>query len=136
MGIIVTHHQGDFSGGQVDALFEGQSENPLYKKSVKKCFNFVPSIQGGAIRRPGSYHLDDYRGLGRVIAILPYVISPVESYFVIVTNMGLSVANADDLQNPNILTGLPNFPGIFFSNTRGYNLVIGDDVSPKTSLMQ
>ena len=93
MGIIVTHHQGDFSGGQVDALFEGQSENPHYKKSLKKCLNFLPTIQGGAVRRPGTYHLEDINipsGEG-FIALIPYTISRTENYVVLLRTDGIFI---------------------------------------------
>ena len=121
MGIIVTHHQGDFSGGQVDALFEGQIEHPQYKKSLRKCLNFVPSLQGGAIKRPGTYVVDDLtlEDDERVIGHVPYKISEDESFYVVVYNTKLEVRDV-----------FGNKQEWAFSS-RGYNPILGPEVTSR-----
>ena len=46
--------QSVFSGGEVSSLYYGRVDADNYKKSLKTCLNYLPTLQGPVVRRPGT----------------------------------------------------------------------------------
>lgn len=46
--------QSDFSGGEFSGFLDGRVDSDRYKKSLKICKNYIPTVQGPLTRRPGT----------------------------------------------------------------------------------
>jgi hypothetical protein len=79
------HNQQDFSGGEVsyDLFFRDNLE--LHAKSVKEMLNFVPNLQGAAVRAPGTRFVYAVPGSPKSARIIPYIAPTGEQTLVILT---------------------------------------------------
>jgi hypothetical protein len=57
-----------------------------YKTGLKKCFNFIPALQGGLPRRSGTYYVDNYdtvRGsASKKIRLIPFLYTEDQAYVI------------------------------------------------------
>lgn len=51
--------QTDFSGGEFSPLLHGRVDIPRYQTGLETCLNFVPTIQGGLVRRSGTMYVSE-----------------------------------------------------------------------------
>lgn len=72
--------QGDFSGGEVSPLFYGRPDAPRYKASLADCLNFMPQLQGGMPRRPGTYFIDPVKDSTKKTRLIPFQYSTTQAY--------------------------------------------------------
>ena len=56
-------NKSNFSGGEFDPLFQGRVDHQRYDTGLKLCKNWIPTLQGSVIRRPGAKSLGGW-GVG------------------------------------------------------------------------
>jgi len=54
---IVAPLQSSFSGGEISPLVKGRVDSERYKTCLDLCRNWIATLQGGLMRRPGTYFL-------------------------------------------------------------------------------
>ena len=72
--------QNDFSGGEISPLFQGRVDHDRYKKSLALCQNFLPVIQGGLVRRPGTYFISEVKNSAKKTRLIPFEYSTTQAY--------------------------------------------------------
>jgi len=73
--------QSDFSGGEVSPLFFGRVDAPAYKKALKTCLNYLPTLQGPLIRRPGEMYVFATKDNG-IARLHPFEFSLTQAYMI------------------------------------------------------
>lgn len=58
--------QTNFSNGEISPLVRGRTDLDRYKASLDYCLNWIPTLQGGLIRRPGTYFVAETKDSGQV----------------------------------------------------------------------
>ena len=76
----VTPIQDNFSGGEFGQLSDGRVTSEQYKTGVEKCLNYIPSIEGPAIRRPGTKYVADAKNPAQPPTLIPFRFSEDEQY--------------------------------------------------------
>lgn len=51
--------QGNFSSGEFSPLLFGRTDSDRYKSGLERCFNQIPTLQGGATRRAGTKYVNN-----------------------------------------------------------------------------
>ena len=64
------HVQRSFSGGEISGRMAMRDDAEVYSKSLLTMENFMPTLQGTAVRTPGSRFL--YEPTSNVVRIIPY----------------------------------------------------------------
>lgn len=72
--------QVNFSGGEFSPLAQGNVENERYKTGLARCLNYLPSVQGAAIRRPGTAFVVETKYPLFAAALLPFKFSTLQAY--------------------------------------------------------
>lgn len=70
--------QGHFDGGEVSPLLYGRVDSERYKSSLALCKNWIPTIQGGLTRRPGTYFIN--KTAGSSARLIPFEFSTTQAY--------------------------------------------------------
>jgi len=85
---LVTVAQSDFSGGELAPQQQAAVALDRYKKSVALCLNWIPTLQGDLVRRPGSWFVGEVKTSGAASAprLVPFVFSTTQSYVVEIGN--------------------------------------------------
>ncbi len=71
--------QSNFSGGEVSPFLHGRVDSERYKSSVKTCLNFIPTVQGPMIRRPGTEWVWNTKNNG-VARLQAFTFSTTQAY--------------------------------------------------------
>lgn len=72
--------QSGFSTGEVSPLFYGSVENPRYKKGLETGVNYIPTLQGPMIRRPGTKYVANVKSSTHPPIIVPFKFSATQNY--------------------------------------------------------
>ncbi len=74
--------QSHFSGGEISPLLSGRVDADRYKTSMALCKNFIPTLQGGLPRRPGSVYVGtaSTTPVGYPNRLIPFQFSTTQSY--------------------------------------------------------
>lgn len=72
-------YQGNFTGGEFSPLLKGRVDAERYSSGLDTCENWIPTIQGGLIRRPGSEFIENAGSTGYV-RLIPFRFSADENY--------------------------------------------------------
>jgi len=51
--------QTSFSSGEITPFLLGRVDSDTYKTGLTVCLNYLPTLQGGIIRRPGTRYVAD-----------------------------------------------------------------------------
>lgn len=79
---IVAPIQGHFDGGEVSPLFYGRVDSERYKYSMALCRNWIPTLQGGLLRRPGSYYINSVKNSANYTRLIPFEFSTTQAYMI------------------------------------------------------
>lgn len=71
--------QTSFGGGEFSPLLNGQVDLDRYKQALEKCFNYIPSLQGGLVRRSGTKYVQGTKAHGAA-RLLPFEFSTTQAY--------------------------------------------------------
>ncbi len=73
----VSPAQSNFITGEISPLLFGRVDSEKYNSSLCVCKNYIPMIQGGLVRRPGTYFVAPTKGKARLIK---FIFSTVQAY--------------------------------------------------------
>lgn len=76
----VTTLQESFDAGEVSPLFYGRVTAEKYKKAMARCFNYVPTLQGPIIRRPGGKYITPVKDSTNPPVLIPFNLSVTQAY--------------------------------------------------------
>jgi hypothetical protein len=112
-----THIQRSFSGGEISSKMLMRADTEAYKQSVLEMTNFMPTMQGGAQRMPGTRFVQEIKQTEIVeeepvesaateARIVPYLTSGNERSLVVFTPLGLKlIRNVTDPLNSSLAVG-------------------------------
>lgn len=72
--------QSNFGSGEFSPLLYGRVDAERYKSGLAKCENFVPTIQGGLTRRPGTYFVKEVKDSSDFTRLIPFEFSTEQAY--------------------------------------------------------
>lgn len=76
----VSPMQTSFGGGEFSGLMHGQVELDRYRQALEKCLNYVPSLQGGLVRRSGTYYVAEVKDSSKSTRLVPFEFSTTQAY--------------------------------------------------------
>lgn len=108
--------QSNFSGGEFSPHLVGRVDSDRYKSSLKTCLNYIPTVQGDLIRRPGTAFVFPTKDNG-VVRLLSFEFSTTQAYMIefgngyfrffkdygIITNTPVNISNVTQA-NPAVVT--------------------------------
>jgi hypothetical protein len=71
--------QYDFRSGEISPLCQARANDPKYKSGLKKCFNYLPLIQGPKARKPGSYYVASAKNQALAARLQPFKFSATDA---------------------------------------------------------
>lgn len=72
--------QSNFGSGEFSPLLYGRVDAERYKSGLAKCENFVPTIQGGLTRRPGTYFVKEVKDSSDFTRLVSFEFSTEQAY--------------------------------------------------------
>lgn len=72
--------QGNFNGGEFSPLLYGRVDIDRYNTGLARCLNYVPTIQGGLMRRPGTYYVHEVRNSANKSRLVRFEFSTEQAY--------------------------------------------------------
>lgn len=72
--------QSSFNGGEFSPLLYGRVDNERYNTGLKKCLNYVPTIQGPVTRRPGTMYVSAVKTAAKKTRLIPFQFSVTQAY--------------------------------------------------------
>lgn len=72
--------QSNFNGGEFSPLLYGRVDTERYATGLALCQNYIPTIQGGLIRRPGTYFVAEAGDSTRAARLIPFEFSVEQAY--------------------------------------------------------
>lgn len=77
----VSPMQTSFGGGEFSPLLNGQVDLDRYRQALERCLNYIPSLQGGLVRRSGSEYIASSKtGTAGAIRLIPFEFSTTQAY--------------------------------------------------------
>lgn len=74
--------QTNFSSGQLSPLVQGRVDFDAYKHGLGLCRNWITTLQGALIRRPGFEFIAGFNG-DVTVRLIPFVFSPTQTYMLL-----------------------------------------------------
>jgi hypothetical protein len=72
--------QTNFSSGELSPYMYGAVDIERYRQGLAKCLNFVPVIQGGLTRRPGTKFVQPAKNGSKKCRLIPFEFSTTQAY--------------------------------------------------------
>lgn len=72
--------QTNFSGGEMGPLTRGRVDIDRYKTGLETCLNYIPSLQGGLYRRPGSKFVSEIKASANTARLIEFEFSVTQAY--------------------------------------------------------
>lgn len=72
--------QGNFGGGEMSPLTFGRVDLDRYKDGLEVCQNMIPTIQGGAVRRSGTYYVAATKTAAKEARIVRFEYGVTQAY--------------------------------------------------------
>lgn len=80
MAPIVAPLQGHFDGGEVSPLLYGRVDSDRYRSSLALCKNWIPTLQGGLLRRSGTSFINSVKNSANKTRLVPFEFSTTQAY--------------------------------------------------------
>lgn len=78
----VSPAQTSFNGGEFSPLLYGRVDNDRYNTGLKRCLNYIPTIQGGLTRRPGTYYVNEVKDSDDSTRLISFQFSITQAYII------------------------------------------------------
>jgi len=111
--IVLEKFQGEFS-----PFMEGRSDLPIYQTGLRELTNMVLQTQGGAVKRPGTYYINDVNGVVESVTYGDYTEYFVGTFFEKPYTYKI-VANATDESTIDTTWGEDGFWGYDIDGAKG-----------------
>lgn len=72
--------QTSFNSGELSPLMYGDFQAPRYKKGLALCLNYLPTLQGPLIRKPGSKYVNPVKDSTNPPILVPFKFSSTQAY--------------------------------------------------------
>jgi hypothetical protein len=72
--------QTSFGAGEFSELLHGQVELDRYKQALEICQNYIPSLQGGLVRRSGTKYVASTKTAANTARLVPFEFSITQAY--------------------------------------------------------
>lgn len=72
--------QSSFNCGELSPLMFGRTDNPRYKEGLALCQNYIPTLQGPLVRRPGFKFMTTVKDSTNPPILIPYQFSTTQAY--------------------------------------------------------
>lgn len=69
-----------FSAGEISPLLQGRTDLERYKDSVAECVNWIPTLQGGLVRRPGTFFVAEVKTSSKATRLVRFEFSITQAY--------------------------------------------------------
>ncbi len=76
----VSSLQASFSGGEFSPIMYGRVDTERYKSGLQTCLNYIPTLPGPLIRRPGTKYVNNVKDSANAPALIPFIFSQTQSY--------------------------------------------------------
>lgn len=76
----VAYLQSTFLGGEFSPLLYGRVQTDRYKEALKTCLNYIPTIQGPLVRRPGTYFVAKTKTAAEASRLVSFEFSTTQAY--------------------------------------------------------
>ncbi|MCA9339376.1 MAG: hypothetical protein KDA17_00520 [Candidatus Saccharibacteria bacterium] len=83
--------QSSFGAGEFSPLLHGQVELDRYKQALDTCQNYIPSLQGGLVRRSGTMYVADTETVSEASRLVPFQFSTTQAYILEFGNLYMRV---------------------------------------------
>ena len=70
----------NFTAGEISPRMLGRVDFSKYANACKSLWNFLIMPQGGATKRPGTYHVAEVKNSANETVLIPFVYSPAQAY--------------------------------------------------------
>lgn len=74
--------QSSFAGGEYSPLIYGRVDAERYRIGLKTCLNYLPTLQGPLVRRPGSKVIEEVKTSADEALLIPFVFSRTQAYVI------------------------------------------------------
>lgn len=72
--------QSNFNGGEFSPLLYGRVDTDRYRTALKRCLNYVPTVQGSLIRRTGTRFVAEVKDSSKAVRLVPFEFSTTQAY--------------------------------------------------------
>ena len=72
--------QSNFNGGEFSPLLYGRVDTERYATGLAICQNYIPTIQGGLMRRPGTYFVSEVKTSAKETRVVRFEFSTTQAY--------------------------------------------------------
>lgn len=72
--------QSGFNAGELSPLYYGVTDSPRYKKGLQTCLNYIPTLQGPLMRRPGTKYMNAVKDSSNPPILVPFQFSITQAY--------------------------------------------------------
>lgn len=72
--------QSNFNGGEISELLHGRIDTERYKICLAKCLNYLPMIQGGLTKRPGTVFAAEVKDSTKATRLQKFEFSTTQAY--------------------------------------------------------
>lgn len=76
----VSPMQTSFGGGEFSPLLNGQVDLDRYKQALEVCENYIPSLQGGLVKRSGTKYVATTQTVAEASRLVPFEFSTTQAY--------------------------------------------------------
>lgn len=81
--------QASFNAGEFSPALYGRVDSDRYKAALATCLNYIPTLSGPLIRRPGTVYVTNTKYLTSSSALIPFQFSATQGYIIEVGNQYL-----------------------------------------------
>ncbi len=72
--------QSSFNAGELSPLMYGRTDSPRYKQGLATCLNYIPTLQGPLVRRPGNMFMNTVKDSTKPPVLIPFQFSVTQAY--------------------------------------------------------
>ena len=75
-----TPNLNSFNAGELDPKLSNRSDITKYYSGCRTLENFVPLVEGGAVRMPGTYFVAEIKDSTKKARLMPFHFSTIQAY--------------------------------------------------------
>ena len=72
--------QNNFGAGEISPLLKGRVDIDRYPQALETCLNFIPTVQGGLIRRSGTEFISEVKTSAKATRLVRFEFSTTQAY--------------------------------------------------------
>ncbi len=74
--------QSSFNGGEFSPILLGRVDAERYKSGLATCKNYIPTLQGPLLRRPGTKYVAEVKDSTKATRLVPFEFSTTQAYII------------------------------------------------------